>query len=81
MDDQQQIERQRRQTLGNQVAAQVAHGWRVESQTDTMAVLVKGKRCNHVLHLLLSVFTLGFWIPVWIFLAVVSGEKRKTLTV
>lgn len=81
MNDDQQIERQRKQTLANQVATQVSKGWRVESQTETMATLVKGKRPNHVLHLLLSVFTLGIWLPVWIVLAVVMGEKRKTVVV
>lgn len=81
MDDSQQTERQRKQTLANQIAAEVSRGWRVESQTETMATLVKGKRPNHVLHLLLSVFTVGFWVPVWIIVAVLGGEKRKTVTV
>lgn len=81
MNDDQQIERQRKQTLANRVATQVSKGWRVESQTETMATLVKGKRPNHILHLLLSVFTLGIWLPVWIILAVVMGEKRKTVVV
>jgi hypothetical protein len=25
-----------------------------------------GKKVNHVLHLLLSVFTLGFWLIIWL---------------
>jgi hypothetical protein len=33
---------------------------------------------NHVLHLLLSLVTLGAWIPVWIVLAVLSSSYRCT---
>jgi hypothetical protein len=31
---------------------------------------------QHILHLLLSVFTAGLWIPVWIIRAV-QGNKRR----
>ena len=34
-------------------------GYRVVSQTDDQAMLVRGHRPNHILHLLLSVVTLG----------------------
>lgn len=27
-------------------------------------------RVNHILHLLLSVITMGLWIPVWILIAI-----------
>lgn len=30
---------------------------------------------NHILHLLLSVVTMGFWIPVWLIVASASGGK------
>jgi hypothetical protein len=42
---------------------------------------VRGKRPNHILHLLLSVVTLGLWLPVWALLAVTSHETRAVLTV
>lgn len=54
---------------------------RIESQTDYQAVVVTGKPTNHILHLLLSIFTLGLWIPVWIILAIVGGEKRRIIAV
>jgi len=72
---------ERRELLAAEIRSGVAHGWRVESQSDFQAVLVRGKRPNHILHLLLSIFTLGLWIPVWIFLALVSHERRKVVTV
>jgi hypothetical protein len=37
--------------------------------------------CNHILHLLLSVFTIGFWIPVWIICGLSSGRGQPTCTV
>lgn len=62
------------------VTQYVQWGWRVESRTESQAVVVKGRRPNHLLHLVLSLITLGFWIPVWICVAIFAGEKRKTLT-
>jgi hypothetical protein len=72
---------QRKSMLAQAVASEVARGARVESHTDYQAVLVRGKRVNHVLHLILSLVTLFFWVPVWIILAVVGGEKRTVLGV
>jgi hypothetical protein len=45
------------------------------------AVVVKGHRPNHILHLILSIITLGIWVPVWICITIFGGEKRKTVTV
>ena len=35
---------------------------------------------SHVLHLLLSIFTLGIWVIVWI-LAAVANSSQKTCSV
>lgn len=72
---------ERRQILGNAITGLVAQGYRIESQTDTMAALVKGKPVNHILHLLLGFPTLGFWWLVWIFLIITGGEKRSQVLV
>jgi hypothetical protein len=66
--------------LATQVRRMVNKGWRVESQTEEMAVMVKGKRPNHVLHLILTVLTAGLWGIVWIILAITSHEDRMVLT-
>ena len=63
------------------VTANVQQGWRVVSQTQTQAQLVKGKPTNHLLHLILSLVTLGIWIPVWIGVAIFAGEKQKFVQV
>ena len=33
-------------------------------------------KTSHVLHLLLSVFTLGIWVPVWIIVALSNAIER-----
>jgi hypothetical protein len=71
----------RRATLEQYVAEQTRRGWRVQSQTATQAQLLKGKHTSHVLHLLLTLITVGFWIPIWILVAVTGGEKTRFVTV
>lgn len=39
-------------------------------------VMVRRKGTNHVLHLLLSFFTLGLWIIVWILVSIKIGGRR-----
>jgi hypothetical protein len=71
----------RSRALANSIRQHVAQGWRVESQTDTDAILVRGQRCNHVLHLLVSVLTFGIWVIVWIFMAIANAERRMSISV
>ncbi len=61
------------------IARWVDCGYAVESQTPTMSVVTKGKKPNHVLHLLLSVVTLGLWLPVWLCLAIFKRPRRMML--
>lgn len=67
--------------LAYAVADAVTRGWRVESQTNYSAVLVAGQRPNHILHALLSFFTCGMWLPIWLVVAVSTREYRMVLTV
>lgn len=39
-------------------------------------VLVTRKGTNHILHFILSVLTLGVWIPIWILSAIKVGGWR-----
>ena len=66
--------------LDAEIATWIGQGYRIESQTGTITVMVAGKRCNHILHLLLSVVTFGLWIPVWICVAAFGGEKRVLIS-
>lgn len=72
---------ERRKRLRLATAQCVAAGWTVEFEADEMAVLVRGQRPNHVLHLLLSVVTLGLWLVVWAVLGITRREHRATLSV
>src|SRR6266516_3177488 len=58
------------------------YGYRVESQSDSQAVIVRGHRPNHLLHMLLTILTAGFWgLFVWLPIAIFGGERRRVLTV
>ncbi len=72
---------QRKELLAAAVAHDVHRGWRVESQTDFQAVLAKGHRPNHLLHLILTLVTLGIWVIVWILVAATNREKRHVITI
>lgn len=56
-----------------------AVGYRIETRLPGQIVLIKGKPVNHVLHLLLSIITLGVWLIVWLLVAMLGGEKRRVI--
>lgn len=72
---------ERKALLSQNIALYVGQGYRIESQTDTMASLIIGKRVNHLLHFFIGIFTLGFWWIVWLIMAIAGGERRRMLTV
>jgi hypothetical protein len=72
---------QRKAALAQAVAQSVAQGNRVESHADYQAIVVKGHRPNHVLHLILTIITLGLWLLVWIPVAVLQKEQRTIIRV
>jgi hypothetical protein len=67
--------------LAQAIARQIAQGYRVESQSDFQAVVVKGKRPSHLLHLVLTIITLGLWAIVWIVLSLTMHVHRRLVTV
>ncbi len=72
---------ERAEALARLVASQVARGRRVESQSNLQAVLIRGHRPNHILHLILTALTLGFWGLVWIGMMAFGGERRELVRV
>ncbi|MEE3753422.1 hypothetical protein [Mycobacterium intracellulare] len=74
-------EQQRASARDQELMRMVAHGGRVETRTSTSAIVTTGKPVNHILHLLITVLLVGFWLPVWIIMAVNGGEKRTTVSV
>lgn len=72
----------RRAALSNAIAKWVGNGWRVDTMIDDYtAVMVKGRRVNHILHLILTLVTFGLWAIVWLILALTTGETRRTVRV
>jgi hypothetical protein len=71
----------RKAMLERWISEEVQAGWKVQHQSSYFVALVKGKRPNHILHLLLSIFTLGFWLPVWLILGISMGERRQTIEI
>ncbi len=73
---------ERQALLGGEIQHMVRQGYRVESQVENQAVLVKGRRPNHLLHLVLTIITFSFWgLFVWLPLVMFGGEKRRVVTV
>jgi len=72
---------ERKELLARAVANEIRQGWRVESQTDYQAVIVRGQRPNHMLHLILTLVTLGLWGLVWIAVVALGGEKRGVIDI
>jgi hypothetical protein len=72
---------ERKEILGRAIHTQVAQGARVESQGDYQAILVKGHRPNHMLHLVLTIVTVGLWGFVWLGMIAFGGEKRMSASV
>jgi len=72
----------RKAALERFIAIETKQGYRVESQTDYQAVLVKGKNHSHGLHLFLTIITVGLWgLFVWLPLTIFGGEKRAVISV
>jgi len=70
-----------RAALDRAVANELASGAELVSQAGTNAVLTKGKKVNHILHLILSVLTAGIWLIVWAILVVTNKPQRIVLSV
>lgn len=70
----------RKSRLATAVQQEVSRGGRVESQADFSALIRHGKPVNHVLHLILTLVTFGFWVIVWIIAAIVSANNNRAVS-
>jgi hypothetical protein len=66
--------------LALMIANVSAQGYRVESQSDFQAVVVKGKRINHALHIIVSLLTV-VWLLGYLVILASGGEKRELMQV
>lgn len=75
-------EQEQERRLADVVLAEQARSAILVAVDGNRAVMARGRRPNHVLHLVLSVLTLGVWaVLVWLPLGVLGGERRFVLTV
>jgi serine/threonine protein kinase len=72
---------QRADLLNIAVAREVAMGARVESHTTYQAVVVYGSNPPHIVFALLSIFTCGLFLIVWLIVAATQHERRVSLLV
>jgi hypothetical protein len=54
---------------------------RVVAQSSTSASLVIGSEVNHVVHVLLAIFTCGLWLPFWLIITANGGTRTRQVEV
>lgn len=67
--------------LDTTITSWVTAGWAVETRSTHQAVMTSGVQPNHVLHAILSMFTLGLWLIVWLYQGMHCSRQRVALTV
>ena len=74
-------ENEKANKLALAISTEVSKGWRVESQSQIQAVLVKGKPINNTLHIVFSVITLGGWLLIYVPILLVNRRQAKIIRV
>jgi hypothetical protein len=72
---------QREAILQKKILQYVGMGYEVQMQSDFQAVLSYNKRPNHILHFFLTILLIGFWLIVWIIIALKNHKYYLTITV
>ncbi len=49
------------------------------NQIKAMQLLSKKKSTSHVLHLILSLVTVGFWVPVWFIVTLSNSIENRRI--
>ncbi len=72
---------ERQKILKEKIVICQATGMRLESSGEFQAVLATPQKTNHVMHLIVSFFTLGLWLPVWLLITLTRKNRREVLQV
>jgi hypothetical protein len=72
---------QRKGMLDSALNLYGAKGFRIENRSDYQATVSKGKETRHVLHIVLTIITLGTWLFVWIPLWLITGLRRRMVSI
>jgi len=47
--------------------------------TSISSLITQKKSCSHVLHAILTLLTLGFWIPVWVCAGLMTAQHNRKI--
>ena len=72
---------ERMKVLNQEIIKHQAQGKRIESQVEYHVVLVQKQDIHHVLHFILTVCTMGFWLIVWAIMVLQTKDIREILQV
>lgn len=45
------------------------------NSTDKLVLLAQKPKTSHILHFLMSIVTVGFWVPVWVIVSLINQQK------
>ncbi len=68
--------------LTQEINARLMRGWLLVNRDDSNASAIlgrPGKGVNHILHLLLSLFTFGLWIFIWFLVTIFQIREKRVL--
>ena len=51
----------------------------MSNQIKALQLLSKKKSTSHVLHLILSIVTVGFWVPVWVIVCISNSIENARI--
>ena len=51
----------------------------MDNQIKALQLLSKKKSTSHVLHLILSIVTVGLWVPVWIIVTLSNSIENRRI--
>lgn len=72
---------ERRRLLSQQLAVMEQEGKRIVFHGDYQAIVADGTPVNHILHLMLSFFTIGLWAIIWIIDISFHKESKELVRV
>ncbi len=72
---------ERRRLLSRQLAVMEEEGKRIVFHGDYQAIVADGTPVNHILHLMLSFFTVGLWAIIWMVDVSFHKESKELVRV
>jgi heat shock protein HtpX len=74
-------EAERHQLVVNFVEQALMRGEYIESEGDYAFLLARGRPINHLMHLVMTLFSFGLWLPIWIPTAIFGRERWRLVEI